>query len=254
MEAREREIRARAEARVARALGPRPGRRWFFGKVLANARKNVRNRENLRFARTKIFGLCREIFNAAGRKLVAAGALQDARDVYHLTVPELWAYIEGRAVTTRLHALAQLRKAEFAEFRQAELPDRFSTYGVPYLDEIRDGTTAPPPSSDPHVLLGVSCCPGVVKGPVRVILSASDDLSLDGQILVAARTDPGWVPLYPSAAGLLIERGSILSHSAIVARELGLPAIVGIRDLTKRVTDGQQVEMDGSAGTVRLDA
>ena len=74
----------------------------------------------------------------------------------------------------------------------------------------------------------------------------------DGEILVAARTDPGWVPLYPSASGLLIERGSLLSHSAIMAREHGLPAIVNIPNLIAQVEDGMTVEMDATAGTVRI--
>ena len=67
-----------------------------------------------------------------------------------------------------------------------------------------------------------------MTGPVKVLRAPSEDARLDGEILVAERTDPGWVPLYPSVSGLLIERGSILSHSAIVAREMGIPTIVGI--------------------------
>lgn len=257
LEKREREIRRNAEARVAKLLGRNPLRHAIFRWVLANARKNVKNRENLRFARTKIFGLCRELFNAVGEKFVEAGVLDNPRDIYHLTVPEIWAFIEGRAVCTNLRALAALRKEEFDRYRQEEIPDRFTTVGLPHLDPMEPddpGEAAPvvPDDDDPNILRGVSCCPGEVKGPVRVILSPRDDMALDGQILVAERTDPGWVPLYPSAAGLLIERGSILSHSAIVARELGLPAIVGIRNLTRKVRDGQVVAMDARAGIVRL--
>jgi pyruvate,water dikinase len=81
----------------------------------------------------------------------------------------------------------------------------------------------------------------------------SEDARLDGEILVAERTDPGWVPLYPSVSGLLIERGSILSHSAIVAREMGIPTIVGIPGLVGTLKTGQVVTMDGAAGTVRVE-
>ncbi len=87
---------------------------------------------------------------------------------------------------------------------------------------------------------------------VKVLRSPNDDLRLNGEILVAERTDPGWVPLYPSISGLLIERGSILSHSAIVAREMGIPTIVGIRGLTSLVKSGDVVTMDGSTGEIRL--
>ncbi len=69
---------------------------------------------------------------------------------------------------------------------------------------------------------------------------------------MAPRTDPGWIPLYPSISALLIEKGSVLSHSAIVAREMGIPTIVGIENLTRRLQDGDEVEVDAGAGTVRI--
>ena len=90
----------------------------------------------------------------------------------------------------------------------------------------------------------------MIEGPARVLASPSDDLALKKEILVAERTDPGWVPLYPAVSGILIERGSILSHSAVVAREMGIPTIVGITGLMKLVKDGDRVKMDGTAGTV----
>jgi pyruvate,water dikinase len=74
---------------------------------------------------------------------------------------------------------------------------------------------------------------------------------LNGEILVAERTDPGWVMLFPSASGLLVERGSLLSHSAIVAREMGIPSIVSIAGVTRWLKDGDWVELDGSSGVVR---
>lgn len=82
--------------------------------------------------------------------------------------------------------------------------------------------------------------------------SVNEVSDLGGEILVAERTDPGWVFLYPSASGILVERGSPLSHSAIVAREMGKPIIVNIPNLTARIKSGDEVEMDGGRGTVRL--
>ncbi len=72
-----------------------------------------------------------------------------------------------------------------------------------------------------------------------------------GEILVAERTDPGWIMLFPAAAGLLVERGSLLSHSAIVAREMGIPAVVSVEGITRWLRDGDWVELDGSSGVVR---
>ena len=108
---------------------------------------------------------------------------------------------------------------------------------------------APP---DDAALHGVGCCPGIVCGETKVVCSPTDDLTLRGEILVAERTDPGWVPLYPALSGILIERGSMLSHSAVVAREMGIPTIVGVTGLTNRLRDGQTVRMDGRLGTVEV--
>ena len=98
---------------------------------------------------------------------------------------------------------------------------------------------------------GTGCCPGVVRGRARVVLNPQQAELQPGDILVAPRTDPGWILLFPAAAGLLVEYGSLLSHSAIVAREMGLPAVVGLRGLTTWVQDGEWLELDGAAGTVR---
>jgi len=108
-------------------------------------------------------------------------------------------------------------------------------------------------SDDPSLLYGTPCCPGVIEGTVRVAHEFKDTEGLEGEILVTSRTDPGWVPVYPSCSGLLIERGSLLSHSAVVARELGLPTIVGISGgLMQRLKSGQRVRMDAGKGEVRI--
>ncbi|HEY9856398.1 MAG TPA: phosphoenolpyruvate synthase [Stenomitos sp.] len=253
MEANEKRIRQEAEATIKRKLGGNPFRSILFMWVVKNARKHVKNRENMRFARTKVFGVLRDMFQSVGATFYNWELLDDSQDIFYLNLEEIWGFVQGTATCTDLRGLAALRKAEFDRYRAEDIDDRFKTYGsVWYGNHFEGETPADQGSSDPNILKGVSCCPGVVKHTVRVIRSPEDDMSLNGQILVAERTDPGWVPLYPAASGLLIERGSILSHSAIVARELGLPTIVGIKNLTKRIKDGQLVEMDARQGTVRL--
>ena len=103
-------------------------------------------------------------------------------------------------------------------------------------------------------MTGIGCYPGIVEERLKVIHSPRDNLSIDGQILVAMRTDPGWAPLFPTCTGILVERGSTLSHSAVIARELGIPAVVGVPNLLAIVTDGERVRLDGGLGRVeRLD-
>ena len=253
MEERERKLRADAEARAFAAIRS-PWRRWIFRRVLANARLGVKNRENLRFARTRIYGLLRELLRAIGEDFADEGLLDATDDIFYLEIDEAWDFIRGRAVTTDLKGLAALRRAEFDAYRREveNTPaDRFETFGLPYHRNRYQGRPQPAAVGEDGLLRGIGCCPGVVTGPVKVLRTPSEDARLDGEILVAERTDPGWVPLYPSVSGLLIERGSILSHSAIVAREMGIPTIVGIAGLVSTLETGQVVTMDGAAGTVR---
>src|SRR6185436_5077259 len=227
---REQEIRADAERRAFGALSPL--RRLVFRFVLKRARIGVRNRENMRFARTRIFGLVREVVRAMGRRMSEEGILDAADDVFHLGLDELWDYVKGTALTTDLRGLAALRRKEFDEYRaNPDIDERFETWGMAYHRNRFRARRAASQAAGDGTLKGIACSPGVITGPVKVVHSPADDLRLNGEILVAARTDPGWVPLYPSISGLLIERGSILSHSAIVAREMGIPTIVGIRGL-----------------------
>lgn len=260
MESREQRIRKEAEERAFAAIRRKGGllpRAAIFRRVLNNARLGVKNRENLRFARTRIYGLLRELLRAAGERFAAEGILDRPEDVFYLTLDEVWDYVKGRAVTTNLRGLAALRREEFETYRREteRFPaDRFETFGLPYHRNRFQGRPRPAAVGEDGLLRGTGCCPGVVTGPVKVLRSPTEDARLDGEILVAERTDPGWVPLYPSVSGLLIERGSILSHSAIVAREMGIPTIVGIPGLVSTLQTGQVVTMDGTAGTVRISA
>jgi pyruvate,water dikinase len=97
---------------------------------------------------------------------------------------------------------------------------------------------------------GIPCFPGIVEETVVIRHEPGDKLSLKGQILAAPRTNPHWVPLFSSVSGLLIEGGNVLSHFAVIARELGIPTIVGLRGITDTLEDGEQVRMDGAMGTV----
>jgi pyruvate,water dikinase len=178
--------------------------------------------------------------------------------VFDLPTTEIAEYWEGRAASADLAAVARARRAEYARYAAAPaLPNRVVTTGAPY-DALHAAPGVAPPAGAPgdaRVLRGLGCSPGVAEGPVRVVTSPDDDLALAGHMLVAPRTDPGWAPLFPSAAAVVVERGSLLSHSAVLARELGLPAVVGIPGVVAALRDGERVRVDGLAGTVeRLEA
>jgi pyruvate,water dikinase len=236
---------------MRQAFGWHPFRRVLFQWVLGNARARVLQRENLRFERTRIFGRVRRIFVEIGRRLHALDLLEDPRDIFCLQVDEILAFIQGTASATDLKALAALRQREFAAYKQSEPPgDRFETRGMVYQgNSFRSARSTEESGGDER--RGIGCCSGVVRGPVRVITDPRNAVLKSGSILVAERTDPGWILLFPLAAGLLVERGSLLSHSAIVAREMGIPAIVSIPGVTRWLSDDDWVELDGGAGVVR---
>jgi pyruvate,water dikinase len=213
----------------------------------------VSNRENLRFERTRLFGTIRGLFLEAGRRLQAIGRLDDGRDIFYLELGEILAFNDGTATTTDLRSLAAVRKQEFATYRDGPAPaERFETRGPVYHAQPHR-STKPSGASETsgEERKGLGCCPGVVRGTACVVRDPKHAQLTAGCILVADHTDPGWIMLFPSASGLLVERGSLLSHSAIVARELGIPAVISIPGLLDWLQDGDEVELDGAAGIVR---
>ncbi len=244
----ERAMRLDAEARARAGLSLIRGP--IFRWVLTQTRKRVRDRENLRFLRTRIFGRVRDIFVALGRHMAAAGAVENPRDVFWLTTDEVFGWVRGTTVTTRMGALVDLRRAEYAEWADAAVPaDRFQTWGPVWADNLFIGRPAPPSSNG---LSGLSAFPGVVEGTVRRVTDPDDAGAVDGAVVVAYRTDPGWVPLFPRLSALVVERGSLLSHSAVVARELGIPTVVAVAGVMDTLRDGDRVRVDATVGEITL--
>jgi rifampicin phosphotransferase len=266
---RQRQMRDEAEQRARSELGRHSWRslhrKWIFGEVLKNARRGIRQREMMRFARTRIYGILREMLRALGENFEREGILDEAAHMFYLTIDEVWDFVQGTAVSTDLNGLAVLRSAEYDRYQREELPapgNRFDTYGMAYhrnqFQPAPAGATlagATPAAGGAaaegaFLLQGIGCCPGIVTAPVAVVTDPTAAPLGTGSILVAERTDPGWVPIYPAFSGILIERGSLLSHSAIVAREMGIPTIVGLTGLMARIRDGQVVTMNGETGLV----
>lgn len=245
--------REQAEQQVQRKLAGKPLRRLVFNWVLKQARKCVRDRENLRFERTRVFGRARQIFTELGQRFYALDLLDDTQDVFYLELAEILGFVEGTATCTDLRGLAGVRKAEFARFAQMTPPaDRFTTVGMVHQgNQFQPAQRSSLPLTTGDELQGIGSCPGHVCGRARLVTNPATVHLEPGDILVAERTDPSWIMLMPAAAGLLVERGSLLSHAAIVSRELGLPSIVSLTGLTHWVTDGDLVEFDGSTGIVR---
>lgn len=247
---RELELKSCADKKVQLALRGKPLKQVLFNLILKHAKSRISNRENLRYERTRVFAQIREIFIAIGKRFFYENIIDDSRDIFYLTKEEIFGYISGTSVIPKLKEIIKARKIEFDSYKTFKMPERFETYGSPYhANSFKPAQKSTITSGD---LKGIGCSPGIVKAKVKIINDPSQAKDLKNCIMVAERTDPGWAPLFPLCKGLLVERGSLLSHSAIVAREMGIPAIVSIDNLLNTLNDDDIVEMDGSEGIIKI--
>ena len=244
------DLRNNAEKKMADALKGKPFKKWGFNYVLKKARDLVSNRENLRYERTRGFGMVRTMFSALGDQWFKEGHLSNPRDIFYLKLEEI-ELLEKEAFPEGLKSKIEQRKIEFSAYRKQPIPEeRFFTYGNDFSDPfIYSKEKLEPISGD---LSGMGCCPGRVKAKVQVVTDPNSIESLNGNILVTSSTDPGWVTLFPTASGIVVERGSLLSHSAIVSREMGIPCIVSVSGLLRTLKTGDEIEMDGSSGEIKI--
>ncbi|MFF4749445.1 PEP/pyruvate-binding domain-containing protein [Streptomyces sp. NPDC002514] len=245
---RDAEARRTGERLLAGLLAGHPLRRGALHAALAGQRRYIDIRENTRYRRSELYGFGRQVYRRLGADLAARGLLERAEDVVHLTEEEILGTYDGTAVTGDLRGLAALRQAEF-HARGAELPMDFVTMG-PVQDALPDLNRD---TAAAGTLLGLGSSGGVVRGTARVVIDPHDvGEPFDDMILIARETDPGWLFLMLSVRGIVVERGTLLSHTAISGRKFGIPTIVALPHATSRIPDGARVEMDGAAGTVKI--
>lgn len=206
--------------------------------VVEAARAGVAFREDTHFYGTAALPVVRRAVLEMGARLAAAGALKDPQDVLHLRLEELEALAEPTAETARLRTLVRERAA-----RRAELE------GVPL---IATSALFPHPVDPGDALLtGAPASGGRVRGPVRVVMGpAQFGVLRSGDVLVCPYTNPSWTPLFQRAAAVVVDTGGAGSHAAIIAREYGMPAVMGTGTGTSVLTDGQDVTVDGDTGRI----
>lgn len=245
-------LRPDAEEDVFEALAASPVRRFLFKKILGQARARVRDRENLRFERTRVYGRVRAIFVAIGKQLQALNIIDSADDIFYLEVDEVIRFVQGTSSSIALAGTIAARREEFSAYQaMPNPPRRFLTCGPAQLASSREKIETEDADNDEFFRQGQACSQGIVRGQVRIVRDPRSANVQAGEILVAERTDPGWVTIFPLVTGMIMERGSLLSHSAIVARELGLPCVVGVEDACNWLKDGDWVEINGATGTIR---
>jgi len=254
--------RIAATERVARALTPaawwralpwsRAGRfRW----LLAATQAAIRLRERARFSQARLYVRLRHVALAIGRKLVASGRLPAADDIFLFSWQEAEALLTGYAqFPYDLAGEVQRRRQAAQQLAAMQPPDSFDLAEGEYLPTTATasaGVAVMPSGGDQ--LMGTGACGGQLTAVARVLANANEGRHLErGEIVVTRQTDPGWASVFFLAGGLVVERGGMLSHGAIIAREFGIPAVVGVAAATERITSGESLAIDGDRGVVRI--
>ncbi|MDQ4500708.1 PEP/pyruvate-binding domain-containing protein [Sinomonas sp. ASV322] len=234
------EAEAMVENLLHRVRGPR---RMVLRFALRRVRVLIGTREAPKFHLIRLVATpARELLKPVGEQLAARGRIADPSDVFFLTFPEARRAVDGDdlagIVTERRAAFERERKRKhIPRVLLSDGSDAEAMFGVRAGKELS----------------GTPASPGVVTGPARVILSPEGARLEPGEILVAPSTNPGWTPLFLTAGGLVMEMGGAMSHGAVVAREFGIPATVGVVGATERIRTGTVVTVDGSQGTVSLE-
>jgi pyruvate,water dikinase len=253
---RVRDIVARREqatqAMLRRLRGPK---RWIFRRQLRSAQRYAPLREDGLSDLGLGYPLLRQLARELGRRMVGAGALERPEDVFWLNEPEVRqaaaALDQGLPLFSRLDAVRHRRALWRAEQRLA--PPLVLPLGSRWMGMDVEKLTTAGESADPRVIKGFGASQGRVTAAARVLLGPEDfDQLRPGDVLVAPITTPGWTPLFALASAIVTDIGGPLSHSSIVAREYGIPAVLGTVNATRRIRSGQTITVDGGAGTVQI--
>jgi phosphohistidine swiveling domain-containing protein len=231
---------------TARARRRRPVRGRVAGFLLRRARSLAGLREAGKFAGLYRLQAVRRELLLLGADLTGTGVLTEPGDIMFLTLDE---------VATAVHEGADLRDTVAGRRAAYRRESRRRTVPVALLSDGTDVEPVLPATADaPGVLLGVGAAAGRATGPARVVRDPATARIEPGDILVAATTDPGWTPLFLTAAALVTETGAVMAHGPTVAREYGIPAVISVPGATERIATGQTITVDGAAGTVTLSA
>jgi pyruvate,water dikinase len=239
---------AAAEAAVARVVDRVRRRSRWRGRAVAFALHRVRQlvglRETHKDVLVRLLALARSELAAVGVALAGRGLLDAADDVFFLDLREARSALGGADQRPTVAA----RRAEHArELRRRHVPRLLLSDGT----EPEAATATPNADVGADVLVGTPASAGVVTAPARVVLDPVGARLEPGEVLVAPSTDPGWTPLFLTAGALVMEMGGANSHGAVVAREYGIPAVVGVAGATTGVRTGTVLTVDGAAGLVR---
>ncbi|MCB9418255.1 MAG: phosphoenolpyruvate synthase [Ardenticatenaceae bacterium] len=249
---------AEAEAAVGKlAAAVRQNGSRFKARLVPIAARRVRAlaglRETPKFVMIRMLGIARAAFLQSGQQMTAEGILAQPDDLFFFHLDELKALAAGEKLDWA--ALAAERRAVFArEKLRRQLPRLILSDGHVFYEGTATSASlskdvTPSENGD---LAGTPVSPGIVEGVVHIVLDPHDAQLTPGEILVCPGTDPSWTPLFLAAGGLITEVGGLMTHGSVVAREYGIPAVVGVDHATTRLQTGQRIRLDGSSGQIEV--
>ncbi|OHA17113.1 MAG: hypothetical protein A2830_00050 [Candidatus Taylorbacteria bacterium RIFCSPHIGHO2_01_FULL_44_110] len=231
-------------------------RRIFLKWLLRWAGNSIRRREEARFHRTLVFGFIRRIFLTIGRKMELKNIIKNYRDIFYLRIEEIFNIIDNKDLNTDHVSIIEQRKRQFTKLQNVEFPRRIET--TKSISEIEREILNKQPISyglPSNALAGrVASCPNNMRtfsGEALMLKNFDPAADFEGKILVTRQTDPGWTIVFPFLRGVVVERGGMLSHAAIVARELNIPCIVGVEHATEVIASGMNIKLDLQNGLIQ---
>ncbi|MEI6222826.1 MAG: PEP-utilizing enzyme, partial [bacterium] len=231
-------------------------RRIFLQKLLRWAGNSIHRREDARFRRTQVFGLVRSIFLAIGTLFEHNKIITSSRDIFYLTTEEIFSLIrEQNSAFLPLPVIAQ-RKQEMEQWKTLEMPRRIESNNTIHaieteIQQQREHNVFAPERA---IQGRVASRPGGMNDFSGVTLTLKEfdpTANFRGKILVTPQTDPGWTVIFPLLKGVVVERGGMLSHAAIIARELNIPCIVGAQQATDYLPSNIEIQLDLQTGTIK---
>lgn len=219
-------------------------KRLYLIFMIKNTIQRMKDRENFRFLRTQTFSIFRRIFRAIDQRLFNEKLILSKGDSLYLEFNE----ILNVNLSSEYKQIIQERKKLYTNFSTAEMPSRYFSENNNFIPVFPSFV-----SKSNHSLKGIGCCSGVVRGKISIISSNNfHATNWENRIIIAKNFQPGWINIFANAKGLISERGSLLSHTSILCRELYIPSIVGVSGLLKLLKDGDYIEMDGATGIINI--
>lgn len=221
---------------------------FLFQSLFKKCTEALSFREDSRFDRVRFKGLSRKIFLKLGSVMVEKKWLLNQEDIFYLTIDEVLSLVHDSYGAGYWKELVALRKKHLAEYKNLKLPDRIITNDLTNVKKFSQTTS----STDTNSIKGIPCSGGIAETECEVVLDLNKAPSLSGKILVAERTDPAWGYFFVGVKGIIIEKGSMLSHAAIISRELGIPCIINVKNATQILKSGSKIRMNGDTGEVEV--